>query len=442
MIKDIPQKYKKIIITDYKKTTENNITKYYSYLTKFNKTIAKITVAIKKHKNNYLIKQVAIHTLDGQAYARDMSFNYISGYTTYWYNEIDPENKIDYSLKEWYKCDYKWFNPYSKLININFLDEYDEYKYSCYNQKKDLNDILKFLRFYKQYPEVEILMKLDLEAYSLKTTLLKKLHNDKTFRKYIFKNKDLINKIRPRTTSIITAYNKNKKIEEIEKISDFTQKISGLYNKKLKEEFKQEKEQLLNYITNQNISIYLYNDYFLACDYLKIDVKLKKNRYPKDFMYWHNIRINQKETKKAEKDKEEQKRYYKSFQKIINKYKSLEQISENNFITIIAKTPNDLKIEGKILHHCVGSLNYDRKIIDEKTLIFFIRKKTDKNTPYVTLEYSINNQQILQCYGINNTKPDDNTLNYINQIWLPFAQKTTKKILKTNYKENNYEQAL
>ena len=146
-------------------------------------------------------------------------------------------------------------------------------------------------------------------------------------------------------------------------------------------------------------------------------------------MQWHDIRIEQQKTRKAYLNKLERKKLFSDFLKISNKYLQLQQITLSKYIAIIAKNPEELKLEGNTLHHCVGTMNYDKKMINEQSLIFFIRKKEEPNTPYVTLEYSIKNKNILQCYADHNTKPNDETINYIYNKWLPFANKQINKIL-------------
>ena len=44
-------------------------------------------------------------------------------------------------------------------------------------------------------------------------------------------------------------------------------------------------------------------------------------------------------------------------------------------------------------------MNYDQRFIREESLIFFIRKKEQPDTPLVTLEYSLRNHKVLQCYN-------------------------------------------
>ena len=87
-----------------------------------------------------------------------------------------------------------------------------------------------------------------------------------------------------------------------------------------------------------------------------------------------------------------------------------------------------MKVEGELLHHCVGGMGYEQKFIREETLIFFIRAKDTQETPLVTVEYSLSQKKVLQCYADHNTKPSEDVLHYVNKVWLPYANRTLKQI--------------
>lgn len=116
------------------------------------------------------------------------------------------------------------------------------------------------------------------------------------------------------------------------------------------------------------------------------------------------------------------------FNTVAKKYLCLEHIKKSNFICVIAKSPLDLVAEGEALHHCVGKMNYDQKFVREESLIFFVRTKLKPDVPLVTLEYSVKNKKVLQCYGEHDPKPNEAILHYVNKVWLPYANKTLNQI--------------
>ena len=75
-------------------------------------------------------------------------------------------------------------------------------------------------------------------------------------------------------------------------------------------------------------------------------------------------------------------------------------------------------------------MGYDKKFVDENTLIFFVRDKEHPKIPLVTIEYSLAKHQILQVRGDHNSTPSKEILNYVNDTWLPYANKQLKKLLK------------
>jgi len=98
------------------------------------------------------------------------------------------------------------------------------------------------------------------------------------------------------------------------------------------------------------------------------------------------------------------------------------------FVVIMAKSPAELVAEGKALNHCVGRGHYESKMANGQSLIFFVRKANALDKPFVTLEYSLEKKQVLQCYASGNTKPADNVMNFVNNKWLPNANKQLKKL--------------
>ena len=192
--------------------------------------------------------------------------------------------------------------------------------------------------------------------------------------------------------------------------------------------FKGEIAKLIDYIAKQKASIPAYQDYLIACRELGLDMTISKNRYPHDFRRWHDIRADEYRTMKAIKDEQQRKEFYAHFKEIATKYLGLEYDKKSVYIAIIAQKPSDLIREGEYLHHCVGRMGYDQKMIREESLIFFIRLKDKPEVPLVTVEYSPSQKRVLQCYGDKDSKPNENIFDFVNNKWLPYANRKIKQL--------------
>ncbi len=425
--KYILNKIQKIDLKEY--PYQDGKTRFYAYLTKYGKELLLYYVAVKNKYKKWYCKQVVIHALHSdKCFVKDIKYTMIAGYTVGWYSEGLSKQERWFENKDWGWSDDKYFNLYATIVNPEFMDRFPQFKYSQAT-KFGSHDILKYLRLYERYPIAEMLMKLDFQRYAMSKMLLAKLDKDKGFRKWLFKHKEDI----PRNAyvqSIISAYNKNEDVEKMQSIIEVNKAFANADNiRSIKDIIaKDEKAKFLNYIVEQATNISSYGDYIDACRYLGLNLNLPKNKYPHNFKYWHDMRIDQMHSKEAELNEKRRKQLYKDFAKIAKKYTILEQSKNKMFICVIAKSPQDLINEGEKLHHCVGRMNYDQKFAREESLIFFIRTKDNPETPFVTLEYSLKSNKVLQCYGEHDSTPSDKVMNYVNRSWLPYANKQIKAL--------------
>ena len=424
-IKPIP---KNIIAAIKKRETKiDGYTRYYAYLTTNDRELVKVTVAVKYKGKEMYYKQCAVHGLrSDKCFVRDMDFTYMGGYQVGWYAEGLYNSPKHYEDGEWWKADDKYFNVYAPIVNLKFLAKYDAYKYSAYDLYTD-TDILQYLRLYEEYPQTEYLVKFGLSYYVKNKQLLKKISKDKKFQKWLLNNHTALKGNFYYVSTIIKAYEENKPLNEVQAYEEKRKKINADKSlKPIRDLFGKDIYKYIDYVDNKKISHRLYLDYLVACNYLGLDMSEIKNRFPHDFKYWHDVRIDEYATAKAIKDEEERKELYDKFSKVAEKYSKL--CNENGaYMIVIAKSPEELINEGKILNHCVGRMNYDQKFIREESLIFFVRAKENPTEPFVTVEYSIKSKKVLQCYAKGNSKPDAEVTTYINNLWLPYANKVLNK---------------
>lgn len=404
--------------------------RYYSYLAKNDGELVKITVAVKIYKGKWYCKQVAVHGLrSSECFCKDIEYSFMGGYKVGWYAEGMTSTPRWFEDGKWYSCEDKYFNPFAPCINPEYAYKLPQFKYSAVELYKG-DDLLKYLRIYEQYPQAEYLVKLGLSQYTDSKQILEKIAKDKRFRKWLANNRaELVTPRQYYISSIMNAYKSNNPLKEVQAYEEAKKTLCKDRNlAPIRNMLKGDYKPYFEYIDKQNITHRLYLDYLNACNFLGLDMTEDKNRYPHDFKRWHDIRIDEYHTAKALKDESDKKELYSKFKTIAEKYLPLTNVNKGGFVVIIAQSPSELIKEGEALHHCVGRMGYDQKFVREESLIFFIRSAEDIKTPLVTVEYSIEKKKVLQCYADHNTKPNESVMSFVNDIWLPHANKTLKKL--------------
>lgn len=394
-----------------------NNTRYYSYFDTFGGDLAKVTVAVKSHPKTKkpMMKQVAVHDFSDKAFARDMDYTYIAGYQTYWDNEIKGIKETSPWVAVWDK----YFNPMSDYVCLERLEN-TPYKYSGYKQCCEQGiDVFDYLKMWSEHPKAELLMKAGIGWLCEYKRIINRCERNKAFIAFIRRNVEYLRANRPSTHAIIRAFRSNILISNAVFVEEFYTSNS-LYMRDIKAVIREnEINHLVEYLEKNNVNKESYADYVHACVFLGIDMSDTKNKYPADFEYWHNMRLDQYY---AQTDSKLQGR----MADVSCKYKGMQY--SGMFCVIIAKSKFDLEREGNVLHHCVGRMNYGTRMAEEKSLIFFVRKAEDLNMPYVTLEYSLQSKRVVQCYGEHDSKPTQDVLDFVYNKWQPYATEQLEQV--------------
>lgn len=140
-------------------------------------------------------------------------------------------------------------------------------------------------------------------------------------------------------------------------------------------------------------------------------------KYPKpqDVERYHDELVEYQIQKQNEEDSIK-------LQHLNEKYKNLKPnlskltYSEDKYSIIIPEKLEDVIKEGKILHHCVGS--YINSIVEKRNKIYFLRKNSEINSPYFTVDvdYDNNVRQIHTYYNgnVENSKDSEELLQFIS----------------------------
>lgn len=178
---------------------------------------------------------------------------------------------------------------------------------------------------------------------------------------------------------------------------------------------------LLNYLLKQRMYWsdstfeFPYEEAKTLMDYISICEKngLKAEKYPQNLTKYHNIVIKNISVLNSDDKKKE------NFKLAVKGYYSSE-IEIGDYVFIAPSTIEELVYEGDELHHCIG--NYSDSIINGISRIYFMRKKEDKKSPFVTLELN-NTNDLVEFKGDYNKEPTDSEV--IKTI-KDFVKKTKK----------------
>lgn len=392
-------------ITD---STLKNITRFYGYVSKEQGDYLVVVVAVKKNrKNNLICKQVSVHAINEQCtYVKDFNLT-MNGYTVDWYLEGMSSYPKWYGGGDWYqtKSNNSFIPTYTSWLNNEFFDSDEEFKYSAARDCL-FYELPKYLGIYRANPKVELLQKAGLTQLITSASTTKWLGRPEVL-KFIRDNLADIKKHRYRVREIQHAMKHNTTLENARRSITTRTAAKCCSTETWFRPYKDDIKKLDAYLNRQKADFYYFADYVKACEYLHLDMSDTKNLFPIDLKYWHDKRIEEKEL--DEKAKIIKRNDPKVWMKIVNKYKRVE-MNINGFAFILAKSVEELILEGDALNHCVGRMGYDDKVVNEKSLIVFVRKQDHQDKSLATMEYSLAMRKQLQLYAINNTRPSEDLI--------------------------------
>lgn len=419
---------------------EINRTRWYSYYEITDGELSVASVVVKESRKSIIdlptiyLKKVAVVTLSGKTYMRDLFCNYYSGYQVFWgdqtYHSQNPGGMVinDYESAIWVNMKGDFHCYENDVLNPEFLDDTD-FKYCAYDGTVD---VLEYLRAYKANPKIELLAKTCTCRYAVKKRLVKAVEKDKAFVRFLASssNQDEL-RWRNFSVEVIKSAYKHKTTLDYEHKLEQTKKrfrYGGATEKRIISLLKslpdKDSRRLLGYI--EEVGTENYIDYMKAAIALNLDLTEPKNYIPHDFKRWHDVRIDEYNSLLAKIDEEKRAELVGAFAAVSAAYKPFECIGES-YSVFIAQKPTDLVREGDLLHHCVGRMGYDQKMSKGKTLIFFIRQTEKPTVPFVTAEIRPKDGKLLQCYGDHDSRPDDKVMSFVNEEWLPRIEKIISK---------------
>lgn len=303
--------------------------------------------------------------------------------------------------------------PTSYLFGMDRITELDNsLRYCAWKPFLGIR-FIEYLRLYRRHPQtVEFVSKLGLSRL-LTERAMEEISKDIGLAKWISRHSAELKGMAFQT--VRNAYHKNPCADPRDYATSLQYRIDSgracalrnkvLYSKVLKHTTQ---ERIAKYIRDSRIDKATYEDYLVACDWLKLDLSDTKVLFPHDFRSLHLEYTTQYARAMAEEKETMSKTTDASMYATADRFGFVE-CSRDGYCVVIARCRMDLIDEGAYLHHCVGKMDYDRRQADGKSLICFIRRQSEPAIPFVTAEVKITDGslRVAQCYGDHNNIIDE-----------------------------------
>lgn len=168
-----------------------------------------------------------------------------------------------------------------------------------------------------------------------------------------------------------------------------------------------------------------YADYLHMRESLGYDLNNTVYQYPQNLAEEHMKMIMQADKEKEGKYLREVEEKYPNIRHDYRKLRKKYFYEDDIYIIRPARSAEEIVMEGRLLHHCVGGKGYLNKHNTGETHILMLRFKTEPDIPYITVEVDTKIARIIQWYGDKDSKPDQKNIQRWLDMWLRKLQAGT-----------------
>lgn len=363
---------------------------YYSRARKLNGLKIMLGIVIKENGCNLFSSNVYFTNMSGYRMVLD------NIRTSYYQPEYDENNKminvnyepksisayIAYDIKEFHKC--------------------EDFKYLSMEGAINCGNVIRFIRKCRKYaPQIEILQKAGFGGLVSDSRFMRmKKDKQKVFYQFVKGNESYIKEKQKSIYGgrgfIYNQFVKCLKNKIDLKTCQQLDKIPKSYVDKIGIE---KAIQLSKYLKQQSCDYYEYDDYISGLNKLKVK---SIDPFPKSLKKAHDKILEKIKIK-------ENKGLNKSLKKVSSKF----NLKLKDYEIIVPSSVSKFVEIGREMSNCVGKLDYDIKMSENKDLIFALKQ----NGQYcVCCEYDFVTEEMIQCYGKNNSTVSQEIKDHINKV--------------------------
>lgn len=187
-------------------------------------------------------------------------------------------------------------------------------------------------------------------------------------------------------------------------------------------------------VANIRNTAIIYIDYLMMRERRGYDLHNTVYQQPRDLSAAHRQMVTETNREEVKKRLEETEERYENIKK---RYRSLRKeycYEDATYLIRPARSAEEIVMEGRLLHHCVGGNDYLSKHNEGKSYILMMRYQKEPETPYITIEINPEQKRIVQWYGERDTKPDKEKIqswldNYLEKLKSGTLQEETSEMM-------------
>jgi hypothetical protein len=392
-----------------------NVNRFYLYLTQNGSDVQVRTVAVKAPKRGAdpVAKEVACASVDDPwIHVRDLALAPMAGYAVDWTPQgFGVQNYWSYEgrweSEPWaLRCSWKVNAP---VVNPELLKRTRRFRYCAWEPKR--GQILDFLKIYAEHPEIELLIKSGLGAYSTKVSVLRKLKKDRNFRQFFMRNAEEIKLSRWPVPVIQKAYSKGISFAAASRAIEARREFYNLPRCI-------DAEKASDYAHFHRLRNDQYVDYLRNCETLGLDLADTKVSFPKQFLARQRAVQDRIDELQAKKDAAKNRKLNKRLAAIADELAEnlAAQSDSGTYRVVIPRTAAQFAKEGRALKNCLGQ-GYASRMARGELVVVFVRRSRRPNEAFVAVSYDPKKGRIEQCYAVQNSKPPKAVQNFIDRVF-------------------------
>lgn len=187
-------------------------------------------------------------------------------------------------------------------------------------------------------------------------------------------------------------------------------------------------------VANIRNTAIIYLDYLMMRERRGYDLHNTVYQQPRDLSAAHRQMVTETNREEVKKRLEETEERYENIKK---RYRSLRKeycYEDATYLIRPARSAEEIVMEGRLLHHCVGGNGYLSRHNEGKSYILMLRFQKEPETPYITVEINPEQKEIVQWYGEKDTKPDREKIqswldNYLKKLKSGTLREETSEIM-------------